>query len=68
MEKMKMDNLFANYPDVVTVSQLQEMLQIGRNTAYRLVATGKVKSIQIGNKYKIPKCFVIDYLKFEMTN
>lgn len=39
--------MFSNYPDVVSIEQLQEMLDVGRNTAYRLINEKKIKSINI---------------------
>lgn len=57
-----MKELFANYPDVVSVEQLMEMLQIGQVLAYRLVKTGIIKSRKVGREYKIPKTAVIAYL------
>ena len=38
------------------------MLGIGRNTAYELIATNKIKSIKSGNLILIPKQNVIDFL------
>ena len=38
------------------------MLGIGRNLAYELIATNKIKSIKSGNLILIPKQNVIDYL------
>lgn len=55
--------LFAEYPDVVDVEQLCRMLGgISRKLAYRLLASGELRSIRIGRSYKIPKCCVIEYL------
>jgi excisionase family DNA binding protein len=53
---------FANYPDVVVVDDLINMLNIGRNTAYSLLKDGRIKSIRIGKRYIIPKQNVIDFL------
>lgn len=54
--------MFANYPDVLNVEDLEPMLGIGKNTAYKLVKDKKIKSVHIGRQYKIPKCCVIEYL------
>jgi excisionase family DNA binding protein len=54
--------MFENYPDVVSVDDLQEMLGIGKNTAYKLVKDKIIKSVQIGRQHKIPKCYIIDFL------
>lgn len=52
-----------NYRDILTVDELCEVLRIGKNTAYQLLKIGKIKSIKVGNIYKIPKYAVIDYIK-----
>lgn len=54
--------LFSEYPDVVTVDDLQNMLKIGRNSAYDILKTGMIKTIKIGKKYIIPKQSVINFL------
>ena len=55
--------LFAEYSDVVDVEQLRKMLGgISRKLAYRLLASGELRSVRIGRSYKIPKCCVIEYL------
>ncbi len=51
--------MFANYPDVLTLENLMEMLQIGKVFAYKLVKDKKVKAIKIGREYKITKESVI---------
>lgn len=54
--------MFENFPDIVMVSDLQEMMGIGRTTAYKLIASGKIKSVRVGNAIRIPKRFIIDYI------
>lgn len=54
--------MFTTYPDVVTISQLKEMLSIGITLAYRLVKQNTINAIKIGREYKIPKANVIAYL------
>jgi len=54
--------LFKNYPDVVNVSQLQQMLGIGKNNVYKLLKENKIKHRKWGKKYIIPKIYVINYL------
>ena len=38
------------------------ILDIGRNTAYELVRSGKIRSIRIGRQLRIPKDALQDYL------
>ena len=51
-----------NYPDVMSVAQLAEALNIGRNSAYALMRSGEIAHRKIGRKYLIPKRCVLDYL------
>jgi excisionase family DNA binding protein len=54
---------FEEYPDILTVKQLCEMLNIGKNLAYDLLGSGAIKSIKIGAIYRVPKVWVLDYLR-----
>lgn len=54
--------MFAEYPDIVTVKDLQTMLGISRHAAYDLLGDGEISCIRLGNAYKIPKINVIDYV------
>ena len=51
--------LFKNYPDIISVEQLMEMLQIGKVLAYKLIEGKKIKAIKIGREYKIVKDSII---------
>jgi len=53
--------MFEQYPDVVTVRELCEMLKIGRNTAYRLVQSGAVPAVLVGRQYRVRKTDVESY-------
>lgn len=53
---------FKDYPDVVSIENIQEMLHIGRNAVYNLLRSKTIHSLKIGKKYIIPKQCVIQYL------
>lgn len=55
--------MFEKYPDIVTVDELAEMLNIGLSSAYKLISTNQIRHWRIGTKIKIPKHFVIDYIE-----
>jgi len=55
-------NMFLNYPDLLTIDDLQRALGIGRNMAYRLINNGQIEHIRIGKNIKIPKRFVVDFI------
>ncbi len=44
--------IFAGYPDIFSVKQLQGMLGISPHLAYDLLEEGQIKGIKIGNAYK----------------
>lgn len=54
--------MLSQYDSVLTVTELQEILSIGRNTAYQLLRSGAIPSIRVGRKYRIPKDAVLHYL------
>ena len=53
--------MFENYPDVLNIEELCDALNIGRNTAYKLLKNGELKSVRIGKIHKIPKEWLIEY-------
>ena len=54
--------MFSNYPDILTVKQVGELLNIGRNGAYELIRTGKVHSVKIGRQIRISKDSLIEFV------
>ena len=56
-----------DYPDVLTVEQVKEILQIGRRSTYRLIEANEIRHFKIGTKIRIPKQCVIDYLNQRIT-
>ncbi|MGN0593769.1 MAG: helix-turn-helix domain-containing protein [Hominimerdicola sp.] len=59
---LTIDNIFMEYNNLVTVDDLMQMLNIGKNKAYDLLKDGSIKSKRVGRKYMIPKIYVIDFL------
>lgn len=60
------DNMFQEYPDVVNVKLLSEMLGgISMKSAYKLLNQNKIGHLKIGRSFLIPKYHVIQYLKKE---
>ena len=55
--------MFTDYPDVVNAEQLGVMLGgLSIKTVYRLLKNGTIKSLFVGNRYRIPKIYVLEYL------
>lgn len=45
-----------------TIEELQKVLQVGRNKAYELVRTGKIKSVRVGKQIRIPEKYLDEFL------
>lgn len=60
--------VFKEYPDILDVIQMSELLKISKKTAYRLLGQGKIDCLKVGREYKIPKANVIRYLRIPADN
>ncbi|MCR5012620.1 MAG: helix-turn-helix domain-containing protein [Lachnospiraceae bacterium] len=41
---------------------VQNILHTGRNTVYNYLAEGKIRSIRIAGKYRIPKLYLMEFI------
>lgn len=60
--EIKEVEMLEEYPDILNVMQLRTVLNIGKNTAYKLLNENVIKSIRIGKKFRIPKLEVIKFI------
>lgn len=60
--------MFNQYPEVLTVQQVAEALRIGRGAAYKLVNERTIGSVRIGNKIRVPKQCLIEYMQSARYN
>ena len=56
-------SVFKDYPDVVSVEQMSEMLQISTKTAYKLLHENRIVHFRFGKKIAVPKIHIMNYLK-----
>ena len=55
--------IFREYPDVVTVEQMCEMLGgLNTKTGYQLLKSGAIKYFVLGRRYRIPKVSILEYM------
>jgi len=54
-----------DYPDILTVEGVSEMLGVSTKTVYKLIKEGKIKKRSVGRAFRIPKINVINYLGME---
>lgn len=62
MNKNDNPTLREQLPMVLRVDELMPVLKIGRNAAYALVRSGKIKALRIGNSYRIPRSELLRFL------
>lgn len=66
IKNYQIDNMFQEYPDVVNVKLLSEMLGgISMKSVYKLLNQNKIGHLKIGRSFLIPKYHIIQYLKKE---
>ncbi len=56
---------FESMPLILEVSDIADTLKIGRNKAYELINSGQIRSVKIGNQYRIPRDAFIKFLMGE---
>ncbi|MBP5607641.1 MAG: helix-turn-helix domain-containing protein [Lachnospiraceae bacterium] len=54
--------MLTEYNDVLLPEDVQKILRTGRNTVYNYLAEGKIRSIMVGGKYRIPKLYLLEFI------
>lgn len=52
-----------NTKDILTLKELQELLNIGKNTALRLVQSGEIEAFRVGKQWRIVKESIVKFLR-----
>lgn len=60
--------LLRDMPDVLTIQELQNVLQISKSKAYNLVRHQEIKCFKVGRHIKIPKTYLIDFIEKNQYN
>ena len=59
--------MFEKYPDVLSVSDVCEILRIGKRSVYKLLNNHDLSYRRIGRIYHIPKSSVIAFISQDET-
>ena len=54
--------MLRDYPDVLNIDQMCEILSISTKTGYALLKKGSVQHLKVGRSYRIPKAHLLTYL------
>ena len=57
--------MFEQVPDILTFTECRQLLKVGKNTLLGLLHDGEIEAFRIGNRWKIPKTAVLEYIKFK---
>ena len=52
----------SDYPDILTVQEVSELLGVSTKTVYKLLKEGQIEKRAVGRTFKIIKTNVTDYL------
>lgn len=55
--------MFESIPDILTFKECQIVLKIGKNSLLELIHCGDIEAFKIGNRWKIPKAALMEYVK-----
>ena len=58
-----MEQTIPHTPRLLKVREVQKMLNIGRDAVYDLIATGGIRSVQIGRSFRVPADAVDEYIE-----
>lgn len=56
--------MFEKIPDIMTFKECQKLLKVGKNTLLNLIHNGEIDAFRIGNRWKITKESIIEYVKY----
>lgn len=54
--------MFEHVPDIMTFRECQNVLKVGKNTLLNLIHNGDIEAFRIGNRWKIPREAIIEYI------
>ena len=57
--------MLEGYDDLLTTEEACEVLKIGKNALYALLADGSLKAYRNGRVWRIPKAAVEEYIRIQ---
>lgn len=54
--------MLKEYPDVMSIDQMCEILSISTKTGYKIIKEGSICCLKVGRAYRIPKAHLLTYL------
>lgn len=57
--------MLRDYPDVLNIDQMCEILSVSTKTGYALLKKGSIQHLKVGRSYRIPKAHLLTYLAIQ---
>lgn len=54
--------MLKEYPDILSVEQVSEVLGISTKTCYKILRSGSICCLKVGRSYRVPKAHLFTYL------
>ena len=51
-------------PEILTLRECCELLKVGKNTMLKLLHSKEIEGFRIGNRWKIPKESIIEFIRY----
>lgn len=63
MTKMEYKKALSSYPEVLTASEVAEILRVCTKTVYKLIRQGEIPAVKVGRENRVSKSVLISYLR-----
>ena len=60
--------MFKDYPDILSIPQVAQALDIGKKAAYALVNEHKLGAVRVGRTIKVPKFALEEFVRTARNN
>lgn len=55
--------MYRNIPEILTLKECAALLKVGKNTMLKLLHEGRIDGFRIGNRWKIRKESVVEFIE-----
>lgn len=55
--------MFEEYPEILTVKEVRQILFIGKEKAYRMLQSGEIPAVKIGRDWRISRKAIEEIMK-----
>ena len=56
--------MYETIPEIMTFKECQRLLRVGKNTLLRMLHTGELDGFRIGNRWRVTKESVVEFLRY----